>query len=282
MKVYGKVHEVLKKERIISIVIQSRLEYFHMTNKNMKDFKAYLFKKPYVFIDVLEDYVVHSSHKCREIDHFIKIVLPTRRGNEVFYDISIIQEGVKNLINQPQNRLFIDLEFSLVSPLSRGASEIVQYGIVLEDANGKVIFEDASLVMPMNKKALNVKTLLFLSRSLDDFDEACSYIEFYQLIKRLIDQYNPKIIAWGKNDILTMENSFKINHLKPLDIRNRYMNLMQIIKNYYSYKQEKGLFATYQEMTNVEEEDQIHDALEDAVIERKIFHLFKEEINKRG
>lgn len=282
MKVYGKVHEVLKKERIISIVIQSRLEYFHMTNKNMKDFKAYLFKKPYVFIDVLEDYVVHSSHKCREIDHFIKIVLPTRRGNEVFYDISIIQEGVKNLINQPQNRLFIDLEFSLVSPLSRGASEIVQYGIVLEDADGKVIFEDASLVMPMNKKALNVKTLLFLSRSLDDFDEACSYIEFYQLIKRLIDQYNPKIIAWGKNDILTMENSFKINHLKPLDIRNRYMNLMQIIKNYYSYKQEKGLFATYQEMTNVEEEDQIHDALEDAVIERKIFHLFKEEINKRG
>lgn len=281
MKVYGKVHEVLKKERIISIVIQSRLEYFHMTNKNMKDFKAYLFKKPYVFIDVLEDYVVHSSHKCREIDHFIKIVLPTRRGNEVFYDISIIQQGVKNLINQPQNRLFIDLEFSLVSPLSRGASEIVQYGIVLEDAEGKVIFEDASLVMPMNKKALNVKTLLFLSRSLDDFDEACSYIEFYQLIKRLIEQYNPKIIAWGKNDILTMENSFKINHLKPLDIRNRYMNLMQIIKNYYSYKQEKGLFATYQEMTHVEEEDQIHDALEDAIIERKIFHLFKEEINKR-
>ncbi len=281
MKVYGKVHEVLKKERIIAIVIQSRLEYFHMTNKNMKDFKAYLFKKPYVFIDVIEDYVVHSSHKCREIDHFIKIVLPTRRGNEVFYDISIIQEGVKSIINKPQNRLFIDLEFSLVSPLSKGASEIVQYGIVLEDANGKVIFEDSSLVMPMNKKALNVKTLLFLSHSLEDFDDACSYIEFYQLIKKLIEQYDPKIIAWGKNDILTMENSFKINHLKPLDIRNRYLNLMQIIKNYYSYKQEKGLFATYQEMTNVEEEDQIHDALEDAVIERKIFHLFKEEINKR-
>ena len=43
MKVYGKVHEVLKKERIISIEMQSRLEYFHMTNKNMKDFKSYLF-----------------------------------------------------------------------------------------------------------------------------------------------------------------------------------------------------------------------------------------------
>lgn len=281
MKVYGKVHEVLKKERIISIEIESRLEYFHMTNKNMKDFKAYLFQKPYVFLDVNEEYLVHSSHRCREIDHFIKIVLPTRRGNEVYYDISIIQEGVKNLINQPQNRLFIDLEFSLVSPLSKGASEIVQYGIVLEDKEGNVVFEDSSLVMPLNKKALNVKTLLFLSRSIEDFDDACSYIEFYQLIQRLIKEYDPKIIAWGKNDILTMENSFKINHLHPLDIRNRYMNLMQIIKNYYSYKQEKGLFSTYQEMTKVEEEDQIHDALEDAIIERKIFHLFKDEINKK-
>ena len=281
MKVYGKVHEVLKKERIISIEMQSRLEYFHMTNKNMKDFKSYLFQKPYVFLDADNTYNVHSSHRCREIDHFIKIVLPTRRGNEVYYDISIIQEGVRNLINQPQNRLFIDLEFSLVSPLVKGASEIVQYGIVLEDAEGKVILQDSSLVMPLNKRALNVKTLLFLSRSIEDFDDACSYIEFYQLLQKIIKEYDPKIIAWGKNDILTMENSFKINHLHPLDIRNRYMNLMQIIKNYYCYKQEKGLFSTYQEMTKVEEEDQIHDALEDAIIERRIFHLFKDEINKK-
>lgn len=281
MKVYGKVHEVLKKERIISIEMESRLEYFHMTNKNMKDFKSYLFQKPYVFLEVDDIYNVHSSHRCREIDHFIKIVLPTRRGNEVYYDISIIQDGVRNLINQPQNRLFIDLEFSLVSPLAKGASEIVQYGIVLEDAEGKVILQDSSLVMPLNKRALNVKTLLFLSRSIEDFDDACSYIEFYQLLQKIIKEYNPKIIAWGKNDILTMENSFKINHLHPLDIRNRYMNLMQIIKNYYCYKQEKGLFSTYQEMTKVEEEDQIHDALEDAIIERRIFHLFKDEINKK-
>lgn len=281
MKVYGKVHEVLKKERIISIEMQSRLEYFHMTNKNMKDFKSYLFQKPYVFLEVDNTYNVHSSHRCREIDHFIKIVLPTRRGNEVYYDISIIQEGVRNLINQPQNRLFIDLEFSLVSPLVKGASEIVQYGVVLEDAEGKVILQDSSLVMPLNKRALNVKTLLFLSRSIEDFDDACSYIEFYQLLQKIIKEYDPKIIAWGKNDILTMENSFKINHLHPLDIRNRYMNLMQIIKNYYCYKQEKGLFSTYQEMTKVEEEDQIHDALEDAIIERKIFHLFKDEINEK-
>ena len=251
-----------------------------MTNKNMKDFKTYLFQKPYVFMEVSEEYSIHNYHKCREIESFLKISLPTRKGREVFYDISIIQDGVKALINRPQNRLFIDLEFSLNSPLSRGVSEIVQYGLILEDADGNILMEDASLVRPFNPNALNVKTLLFLSRSLEDFDSACSYIEFYQLLKNIIEEYDPKIFAWGKNDILAMENSFKVNHLRPLDIRNRYINLMQVMKNYYSYKQEKGLFATYQEMTKTEETDQIHDAFEDALIEREIFHLFKNEINK--
>lgn len=279
MKVYGKVHEVLRKERMISIVINSHLEYFHMTNRNMKDFRIYLFKKPYVFIEVNDTYEVHSYHKCREIDHFIKIVLPTRKGSEIYYDISVIQDGVKELINRPQNRLFLDLEFSMGSPLYRGGNEILQYGLVLEDAEGNVILEKSDLVQPFNPKALNVKTLLFLSRSLEDFDNACSYIEFYQLLENIIEQYDPKIIAWGTNDILALESSFKINKLKPLDIRNRYINLMHVMKNYYSYKQEKGLFSTYKEMSKTEETDQIHDALEDAIVERKIFHLFKDEIN---
>lgn len=279
MKVYGKVHEVLRKERMISIVINSHLEYFHMTNRNMKDFRIYLFKKPYVFIEVNDTYEVHSYHKCREIDHFIKIVLPTRKGSEIYYDISVIQDGVKELINRPQNRLFLDLEFSMGSPLYRGGNEILQYGLVLEDEEGNVILEKSDLVQPFNPKALNVKTLLFLSRSLEDFDNACSYIEFYQLLENIIEQYDPKIIAWGTNDILALESSFKINKLKPLDIRNRYINLMHVMKNYYSYKQEKGLFSTYKEMSKTEETDQIHDALEDAIVERKIFHLFKDEIN---
>jgi inhibitor of KinA sporulation pathway (predicted exonuclease) len=244
-------------------------------------FKAYLFKKPYVFMEVEDKYVIHNYHKCREINHFIKIVQPTRKGNEIYYDISVIQEGVKSLINKPHYRLFIDLEFSLMSPLSRGVSEIVQYGFILEDENGNMIMEDSALVKPLNKKSLNIKTLLFLSRSLEDFDNACEYIEFYQLLSNIIDKYDPKIYAWGQNDILALENSFKLNHLKPLDIRNRYINLMHVIKNYYSYKQEKGLFSTYQEMTHTEETSQIHDALEDALIEREIFYMFKQEINKK-
>ena len=43
MEIYGKVHYVDKKERLFSIIVKGTLQYFHLTNKNMKDFKSYLF-----------------------------------------------------------------------------------------------------------------------------------------------------------------------------------------------------------------------------------------------
>jgi len=52
-----------------------------------------------------------------------------------------------------------------------------------------------------------------------------------------------------------------------------------VIKNYYNLKEDLGLFNTYQEYTNSSLEEQTHDALEDAVITRKIYRLFKEKIN---
>ena len=280
MEVYGKVHYVDKKERLFSIIVGGNLQYYHLTNKNMKDFKAYLFKRPYVCFEANDEYVIHSNIKCQEVDYFIKISQSSRRGVIVYYDLQNIQTGVKDLINQEHNRMFLDLEFSLVSPRGYSISEIIQYGIVLEDKNGKILYQGSSFVKPVYSNFINRQTMNFLSIDNSVFDDACTYIEFYQLMDKLIKEFDPKIIAWGRNDCLSIEKSFKINHLKPLDIRSRYINLMHIIKNYYNYKQEMGLFNTYQEMTNEDMEKQNHDALEDAVVERNIFHMFKEEINK--
>jgi inhibitor of KinA sporulation pathway (predicted exonuclease) len=160
--------------------------------------------------------------------------------------------------------------------------EIVQYGMVLEDENGDIIFEDGSLVKPLKKYSLNLRTMKFLSKSREDFDAACSYIEFYQLLERCIKENDVKIIAWGRNDILTMEQSFKLNHLKPLDIRNRYINIMQVIKNYYNYKTDLGLFNTYQMFTGEAQEKQHHDALEDALMTREIYRIFKQTVIKEN
>ena len=281
MEVFGKVHGFDKQDRLISVNCDGNLEYYHLSNKYLKDFKAFLEEKPFICFEADDEYMVHSNIKCQDIKYFISLYKDNKDVREIFYDLNVIQDGVKDFINQRHNRLFLDLEFSLISYPGKSVSEIIQYGIVLEDPDGNIIYEGSSLVKPMYKSSLNKLTLTFLSLNAEDFEDACPYIAFYQLLEQLIKEYDPKIIAWGRNDWLSIERSFKLNHLHPLEIRSRYINLMQVIKNYYNYKQEMGLFATYQELTSQELQEQMHDALEDAMIERKIFHIFKDKINNK-
>lgn len=278
MKVYGKVYKVLKKERLISIIVNNKLEFYHMTNKNMKEFKAYLYKTPYVSFDCSDKKTTYDKYRVYEINHFEKILVPRKSRSKVYYDLSVIREGLKDIINKPVNRLFLDLEFSLPSHGNKYI-EILQYGLIVEDESGKILKEESSLLRPLKKNTLNQKTLNFLNLEYKDFNDAPSYIEFYQILEKAIKDYDVKIFAWGKNDILALEQSFKTNHLKPLDVRSRYINLMQIIKNYYNHKQEIGLFATYQDFTDKEPVIQNHNAFEDASIAREIFHIFRSQIN---
>ena len=127
---------------------------------------------------------------------------------------------------------------------------------------------------------MNTRTLKFLSKTKEDFEDACSYLDFYKMLKDIIEQYDAKIIAWGKNDILILEKSFELHKVEPLDLRLRYINLMQVIKNYHNIKNDLGLFTTYQMLSNIEIKPQKHDAFEDALLTREIYHMFKNEISK--
>ena len=279
MKIYGKVYKVYKKDRLFSMIVNKRLMYFHMTNKNMRDFKAYLFQRPYVFLKAAEEKANINGIMCYEIVYFYKIYVPKQRNTQVYFDLGDIRKDIKKLLNKETHRLFLDLEFSLPTSFKKHMPEILQYGMILEDSQGNVIFEDSSLIRPQRKSSLSSRTLKFLSLDYVDFNDAPSYIHFYQLLERMIKAYDTKIIAWGKNDILILEQSFKMNHLQPLDIRNRYINLMQVIKNYYHHRQEMGLFHTHNQLSDKERHLQVHNAFEDAYIARKIFHLFREKIN---
>lgn len=280
MKVIGKIIKTYQKERVIKVLSSNKINYLYMSRKFFKDFGPYFYNKPYIFVNVTEEKKKYGDYYCNEITSFDKVVESRVRDRRVYYDIDTIRKGVRRLIDTNKYKLFLDLEFSLPSyyQSKRHIPEIVQYGIVLEDEEGNIIFEDGNLVMPSRKYVLNLRTFKFLKKSREDFEDAVSYIEFYQLIQRIIDEYDPKIIAWGRNDILTMEESFKINRLMPLDIRNRYINLMQVVKNYYNFKADLGLFNTYEEMSGLEKEGQSHDALEDALMAREIYRMFKENV----
>jgi len=283
MKLHGKVIKTYPKERVIKVLCSDRIVYLHLQRKTFRDFGPYFYDFPYVFVKLKEERKLINNILTYEVDSFRRIVQPTLRGREIYYDIHTIRKGVKSLINKPHYKLFIDLEFTMPSYYQTmpHVQEIIQYGIVVEDKEGNIVFEDSSLVKPNKSYNLNGRTLKFLSRKKSDFDNAINYSDFYDILKKCMKEFNPKVYAWGKSDILAIESSFKVNKVKPLDIRSKHVNLMQVIKNYYNYHDEMGLFQTYQEMSNIDPEKQQHDAFEDALILREVFNLFKNKINNK-
>lgn len=281
-KIYGKIYDVLPLERAVRIHTKDKLMTLFMSRKTFKDFGPYFIDNPYIFAYIGDESKRVGSYKGYEIISFIKIIQNNIKKPKIFYDLTAIRRGVKSLLDRVGNKLFIDLEFTLppYNQRTKHIPEIIQYGIILEDENGNIIFDDSSLVMTKKKRSLNTRTLKFISKDKSDFDSACSYLEFYNILKECIEKYDVKIIAWGKNDILILEKSFEIHQVKPLDFRSRYINLMQVIKNYYNYKNDLGLFSTYQSMSSVVVDSQQHDALEDALLTREIYHMFKNNINK--
>lgn len=281
-KIYGKIYDVLPEERAVRIEARNKLKILFMSRKTFKDFGPYLVNKPYIFVYISEEPKKQGLYKGYEVVSFIKIIQNNINKPKIFYDLSAIRRGVKSLLDRVEYKLFLDLEFTLppYNQRTKHIPEIIQYGIILEDAEGDIILDDSSLVMTKKKRSLNTRTLKFLSKDKADFESACTYYDFYNLLKDCIEKYDVKIIAWGKNDILILEKSFELHQVLPLDFRSRYLNLMQVIKNYYNQKNDLGLFTTYQQMSNHEIEIQQHDAFEDALLTREIYHMFKNNINK--
>ncbi len=286
MNVHGRIVETIAKERVVKLLSSDSIIYLYFQRKDFKEFGPYFFDKPYVFVEVSDKRKNIGGVMTREVIRFQRIVQPSyytfKTKRKIYYDIEAIKKGVKTLINKPHNKLFIDLEFTMPAYYQTmpHVQEIIQYGIVVEDKKGNIVFEDSSLVRPKKPYNLNGRTLKFLSRKRGDFEIACSYREFYDVLKTCIKKYNPKVYAWGRSDILAIEQSFSINKMPPIDIKSRHINLMHVIKNYYNLKDEMGLFQTYEEMAEMDLAPQQHDALEDAMVTREIFRMFKDKINQ--
>lgn len=284
MKIYGKVIETISEERVIRVEFDNRLVYLYMSRKLYKDFSPYFHKNPYIFVETSDEARMYGEFSVYDIVYFEKVFETSRRGKVVYYDINTIREDTGKLLESLGNKMFLDLEFSLPAYYQSipHVAEIVQYGLVIEDKAGNIIYKECNLVSPKRKMSLNNRTLKFLSREREEFDNAITYMEFYESFSKLIKEYNPKIIAWGRSDLATLEASFKVNKVKAIPLKRRYINIMQLIKNYYSYKDEMGLFQTYEDMTGTKKEEQAHDALEDATVTREIYHIFMDKIKKNN
>ncbi|XMB87038.1 exonuclease domain-containing protein [Mycoplasmatota bacterium WC44] len=281
MVISGPIKKVNLKRRIISLQVQDKVMYFYLQRNLMKKFSRYLVKGRFVSFKANEEHKVIGRYKTYQIEHFIKIIMQRHRKQVVYYDLSLVQEGIKELLEKKTHRMYLDLELSM-HPFYRTKNftqEIIQSGIVIEDSEGNIIDKSFDFVRPVKFPQVTTRTVKFLNITQDEVDNGISALEYHNKLKAYIDKYDPVIVVWGKNDMIALSEFAEISNFELITPREKFLNLLQIYKNYFNLKNDVGLFNCY-ESYGYQLEKQKHNALEDAEITRLIYHEFVKECNK--
>ncbi len=276
----GLIHSIDIDNRLITMKNKNKIEYFYLQNGLIKKFQRYLSKKVFIEFDYSLDEKIVNKVSAKKINFFIKIFKNTPHNREIYYDLSIIRSGVKDLLSNQENIIFLDLEMTMQSFESPKdfKSEIIQAGFLITDKFGNDLERKNYYIKPTLFPKLNKRTLKFLSLSEEDIENGISFNEFYYDFKAILEKYNnPSIVVWGKNDILALKICYEINNLEPLN--PNFINLLQVHKNYFNLKNDLGLFDAYKKYTG-ENLDQDHDALIDAFMTKNVFFEFKKEATR--
>jgi sporulation inhibitor KapD len=182
--------------------------------------------------------------------------------------------------------MFIDLEFTMPpynyqhnNATELFYSEIIEYGIYIEDSLGNGIDSAKGFIRPKCELGINERTCEFVHVSKEKLKNAPYYSNFYDTLNDFIMCYQPTIYIWGKNDYLMIDKSYKLYNVKPITERKNFINLMQIMKNYFNLKDDIGLYNAFDLLgspTPMATQD--HDAYHDTLATVELFHLFLKEI----
>ena len=276
-QVYGVLHGVIEDKRIIALKTRKRVNFFYMSKGMFKSFMMYFNSGIYVFITVNSNTKIYKGHLVQNIVSIDKILSPNKNNPKIYYDISIIKSGVKRIVNEPRNRLFIDFEMSMppYTDYEKFVSEIIQVGYVLTDKNGNKISEYKSYIKPTLFPKISPRTIKFLNINQDEVDGGISYNDFYHKLNDIYYEYNPIVFVWGKNDQLELNKLNRIHRLRNFTKTMQFIDLLNLHKIYFGLKNDMGLFNAYNGYSDECLNNQKHDAFEDAVVTSKIFEYFK-------
>lgn len=157
--------------------------------------------------------------------------------------------------------------------------EIIQAGFFIVDKKGDIVEKYNYHIRPTKIHRINRRTRDFLHIEGSVVKDAISYYKFYNKLKQTLIKYHPAILTFGKNDRLFLERSYIVNSLPSLNYISRFINLSQLIKNYYELKVDPGLFSLYEEYTGIRNL-QTHDALEDALVTFDVYNFFVADMKK--
>ena len=278
----GIIHSIDLDNRLIAMKSKNKIEYFYLQNGLLKKFQRYLTTSTFIEFDYNDKLDKCANVLAYKVNFFIKIFRKVGFRREVFYDLSVIRSGVKDLLTNLDNIMFLDLEMTMQSFDSpkNFKSEIIQAGYLITDNKGNDLERNNYYIKPTLFPKLNKRTIKFLNINDEIIEnEGISFTDFYNNFRDVLIKYNnPSIVVWGKNDILALKSCYEINNLIPLT--PNFINLLQVHKNYYNLKNDLGLFNAYKNYTG-KDLDQEHDALIDAFMTKNVFFEFKKEANKK-
>ena len=73
--IYGKIRSVDEKNRLISILIKNKIEYFYLSRTQMKKYNPYLSEGLYVYFRCTDHKKIHHHVTCYDITSFIKVLI---------------------------------------------------------------------------------------------------------------------------------------------------------------------------------------------------------------
>lgn len=281
IKVNGILHGVIEDKRIIAIKGRKKVHFYYMSRGMFKSFMMYFTPGMYVFLTVNEHAKTYRGYLTQSIISIDKVLSPNKNKPKIYYDISIIKSGVKRILNDDRKRLFIDFEMSMppYTDYESFVSEIIQVGYVLVAENGEVIETFSSYIKPSLFPKISLRTIKFLHLKQEDIDTGIPYQTFYQRLFELYKTHNPTVFVWGKNDQLELNKLNRIHRLKNFTKSMRFIDLLNLHKIYYGLKNDIGLFNAFNLYYDEDLSQQKHDAMEDALVTKRIFDGFKHATN---
>lgn len=282
MIVDGLIYDINVDTRIMSLRNGKNLRYFYVTNSLMKKFKKYLFPNTFVSFIANDELLLKHKTNVYQLLYFKEIKTLTRQGPIIHYSKRNIAQELKDFVNKLDNLMFIDLEMSMPSFSDNKdfLIELIQASYIITDKNLNTLSKSDYHIIPTKNKFLTDRCEKFLNIKYEDLAKnGIHFKQFYKTFKEDLLKYNPTIIIFGKNDRLFLEKAYRTNNCESLSNISRFVNISQLLKNYYELPQDPGLFKSYEIMYNIELPKQKHDAYEDAYYTYLVFKKFKEMLN---
>ena len=281
MRLIGVIRKVNISTKMIALQSFRRWVYLYFQSGQWSLFKPYLYEGVYMDLEASDsERFTKNQIQAVVVEYVNEVFTPSMNRRICHYSKRSIHTSLSNFLSSLGNIMFLDLEMTM-PPYHynhRFQPEIIQAGFLLVNGEGEEIFRYSSYIRPSLSKNLNRRVQTFLN--IDEktfFQKAVPYEKFYEEFNEVLTDYHPAIVIYGKNDSIILNQSYDLHHRLPLNSKTRFVNLCQLIKNFYDLRNEPGLFKMYQ-LYYDDFSIQLHDAFNDSEVTCKVFQAFKKEV----